>query len=131
MMNIELIKEIKKLYPDKFLIAMSSKIYNISFSEILENADIKINRDVKVDLVSEKIDIAINAVSSIKKRWLRVRKQLIENYNIDLYDVWMIEQEVIESIISNKNKINENKIQKLFGSVILGIVVNFISGVIL
>lgn len=126
-----ILKEIKKLYPDKFLIAMSSKIYNISFSEILENADIKINRDVKVDLVSEKIDIAINAVSSIKKRWLRVRKQLIENYNIDLYDVWMIEQEVIESIISNKNKINENKIQKLFGSVILGIVVNFISGVIL
>ncbi|MEI7180399.1 hypothetical protein WCT65_15190, partial [Pectobacterium carotovorum] len=126
-----ILKEIKKLYPDKFLIAMSSKIYNISFSEILESADIKINRDVTVDTVGDKIDIAMNAVSSVKKRWLRVRKQLIDIYDMDLFDVWEIEQDVIDSIINKKSKINQDRIQKLFGQVVLGVVANFISGVIL
>jgi len=125
-----IIKELKRLYPDKYLIAMSSKIYNLSFTEILSNADVKINRDVKVDIVSEKLNIAIKEISSVKNRWLRVRTQLINEHFIDLYDVWSMEQDVIKSILTKENKIDSDKIVKMFGSVVSGVIVNFISGVI-
>jgi len=125
-----IIKELKRLFPDKYLIAMSSKIYNLSFTEILSNADVKINRDVNVDIVSEKLNIAIKEISSVKNRWLRVRAQLINEHFIDLYDVWSMEQDVIKSILTKENKIDSDKIVKLFGSVVSGVVVNFISGVI-
>lgn len=125
-----IIKELKRLFPDKYLIAMSSKIYNLSFTEILSNADVKINRDVNVDIVSEKLNLAIKEISSVKNRWLRVRAQLINEHFIDLYDVWSMEQDVIKSILIKENKIDSDKLVKLFGSVVSGIVVNFISGVI-
>ena len=125
-----IIKELKRLFPDKYLIAMSSKIYNLSFTEMLSNADVKINRDVNVDIVSEKLNIAIKEISSVKNRWLRVRAQLINEHFIDLYDVWSMEQDVIKSILTKENKIDSDKIVKLFGSVVSGVVVNFISGVI-
>jgi len=125
-----IIKELKRLFPDKYLIAMSSKIYNLSFTEILSNADVKINRDVNVDIVSEKLNLAIKEISSVKNRWLRVRAQLINEHFIDLYDVWSMEQDVIKSILTKENKIDSDKIVKLFGSVVSGVVVNFISGVI-
>jgi len=69
-----IIKELKRLFPDKYLIAMSSKIYNLSFTEILSNADVKINRDVNVDIVSEKLNLAIKEISSVKNRWLAYRQ---------------------------------------------------------
>ncbi|MEI7365899.1 hypothetical protein WCU67_22850 [Pectobacterium parmentieri] len=126
-----IIKELKRLYPDKYLIAMSSKIYNLSFTEILSNADVKINRDVNVDIVSEKLNDAIKEISSVKNRWLRVRSQLINEYSIDLYDVWSMEQDVIKSILKKENKIDKDEMLKLFGPVVSGVIVNFISGVIL
>jgi len=41
-----------------------------------------------------------------------------------------MEQDVIKSILTKENKIDSDKIVKLFGSVVSGVVVNFISGVI-
>ncbi len=126
-----LIQEIRKLYPEKYIIAMSSALYKVNIAKAVEMADDKIIRDSEVDRVIIALNKAIEIMKSNKQRWLRLRDNLLSTHKMDLYDVWLIEQQFIKSYLKRDRAIFENnKITQHSGDMVKGLLVNFISGVI-
>lgn len=126
-----IIKEARKLFPEKYIIAMSSAVYKVNIAKIIDVADDKIIRDTDMDRVLNSIDTAVNTMKSNRLRWLRLRNSLINDHNVDLYDVWKIEQDFIASMIKKDKKILEkNKVVNHANDMIKGLLVNFISGII-
>ena len=127
-----IIREIRRLYPDKYLIAMSSDVYNIRWVKLLDDADDKIIRDADVDQVIDALSIAVGIMRCNKERWLRVRDYLIKSHKMDLFEVWKIEQKFIKSVVSKDRSIFEkSKVVTHRDDIIKGLLVNFISGLIL
>jgi hypothetical protein len=126
-----LIQEIRKLYPEKYIIAMSSAVYKVNIAKAVGMADDKIIRDSDVDRVIKALNKAINIMKSNKKRWLRLREELLNTHEMDLYDVWEIEQQFIKSYINKDKSIFENhNVTKHSSDIVKGLLVNFISGII-
>ncbi|KAB0286944.1 hypothetical protein F2P58_20135 [Vibrio fortis] len=126
-----IIKEARKLYPEKYIIAMSSAVYKISVAKVIGVADDKIIRDVDVDKVLDSIDTAVNTMRSNRLRWLRLRDNLLNTHNVDIYDVWKIEQAFIVAMINkDKTKLEKNKTINHANDLVKGLLINFISGII-
>lgn len=126
-----IISEARKLYPEKYIIAMSSAVYKISVTKIIGVADDKIVRDTDLDRVSASIDKAVNTMRSNRLRWLRLRETLLNTHNVDMYDVWMIEQVFIAAMIKkDKSKLENSKAINHLNDMVKGLLVNFISGII-
>ncbi|ENM3922377.1 hypothetical protein DDM61_003197 [Vibrio cholerae] len=126
-----IIQQLRKIYPDKYIIAMSSNPFYLPIQEYISSADVKIKRDVSSDVVLNHIQNGVSIMSSRKERWLRFRDYLINTQQMDLYDVWSIEQEFIKSVINNDRRGFENStvLQKHGGDMVKGLLINFISGV--
>jgi len=126
-----IIQEIRRLYPDKYLIAMSSDVYNIKWAKLLDDADDKIIRDADIDEVIAAINKAVSTMRCSKERWLRVRENLLGKHNLDLFDVWKIEQEFIKAVVQkDKKSFNKSTAVKHSEDIVKGLLVNFISGLI-
>lgn len=126
-----IIKEARKLYPEKYIIAMSSAVYKISVTKIIGVADDKIVRDSDLDRVSDSIDRAVNTMRSNRLRWLRLRDNLLNTHNVDMYNVWLLEQGFIATILKkDKRELENNKGMKNVNDMVKGLLVNFISGII-
>ncbi|HIF9249872.1 TPA: hypothetical protein ACX6RB_004130 [Photobacterium damselae] len=126
-----IIKEARQLFPEKYIIAMSSAVYKINVAKIIEVADDKIIRDTDLDRVVNSISQAVDTMRSNKLRWLRLRANLLNVHNMDLYDVWKIEQDFIASMLQkDKSKLENSKAVAHANDMVKGLLVNFISGII-
>lgn len=126
-----IIKEARKLFPEKYIIAMSSAVYKISVNKVIGVADDKIARDSDLDHVSDSIGKAVNTMSSNRLRWLRLRDNLLNIHNVDMYNVWLIEQDFIAAMLKkDKKKLENSKGMKHVNDMVKGLLVNFISGII-
>lgn len=126
-----IIKEARRLYPEKYIIAMSSAVYKINVAKIIDVADDKIIRDTDLDRVSTSISTAVDTMRSNKLRWLRLRDHLLNVHHMDLHDVWKIEQDFIASMLKkDKRKLENSKAVTHANDMVKGLLVNFISGII-
>ena len=106
-----IIQEARKLYPEKYIIAMSSAVYKLNLAKIISIADDKIIRDSDTDVVSNSVDKAVKTMCSNRLRWLRLREHLLNVNHMDMYDVWLIEQDFIYTMISkDKRKLEKVKL---------------------
>ncbi|EMA3775834.1 hypothetical protein U2U55_003625 [Vibrio cholerae] len=126
-----IIKEARQLFPEKYIIAMSSAVYKINVAKIIEVADDKIIRDTDLDRVINSISKAVDTMRSNKLRWLRLRDSLLNVHNMDLHDVWEIEQDFIASMLKrDRRKLENSKGVAHANDMVKGLLVNFISGII-
>lgn len=91
------IAEIRNTYPDKYLIAFTGMTFDATYNAKLAKADISATKDVDTEAWTQILDSAIKEVSDPTRRWLRFRKHLLAQ-DIDLYDVFLLEQAFIKSI---------------------------------
>jgi len=126
-----IIKEARLLFPEKYIIAMSSAVYKINVAKIIDVADDKIIRDTDLDRVANSIGKAVDTMRSNKLRWLRLRENLLNVHKMDLYDVWLIEQDFIDSMLrKDKKRLENSKAVNHASDMVKGLLVNFISGII-
>lgn len=91
------ISEIRKSYPDKFLIAYTGMIHDIAYNDKLSSADVSANKDAPIDQWTQLLERGLKSVGDPKQRWIRFRSTLLEK-NVDLFDVFELEQSFIKSI---------------------------------
>lgn len=101
------LSEIRKLYPDKYLISYSGAQYDITFNESLSKADSSIAKDAATEDWVEQLETAIKSVGDPKNRWLRFRQRLIESHDVSAYEVCLLEQAFIKSVIYKNQKFME------------------------
>lgn len=92
-----LIAEIRKAYPDKYLIAFTAQTYSIKYNALLAAADEALEKDVSADVWNKALTNALNAVGGPKSRWIRFRTHLSAQ-GVDAYDLFRMEQAVLKAV---------------------------------
>ncbi|WP_421718472.1 hypothetical protein [Algiphilus sp.] len=97
-----LISEIRKAYPDKYLIAYTGSTFDPSVNNKLASADSAINKDASFDFWHTELERALTAVGNPRERWLRFRRSLMLD-GLDGWKISNIEQAFIKSIKSGRD----------------------------
>lgn len=92
-----LVKEIYKRYPFKIIISYTGISFDARYNEYLKYADFSVKKDVESEVWVEKLDVAIDMLSDIEKRWIRVRDYMLDN-NVSLFNVMLLEDNLVKSI---------------------------------
>jgi len=96
------LSEIRKAFPDKYLISFSGATFDASFNESLSTADASATKDANVDQWITLLEKGLKSVGDPIQRWLRFRSSLVGK-GVDIFEVFKLEQSFIKAI---KNKDN-------------------------
>jgi len=122
-----LVKEIYKRYPFKIIISYTGISFDARYNEYLKYADFSVKKDVASEVWVEKLDLAIDMLSDIEKRWNRVRDYLLDN-GVSLYDVMLLEDNLVNSIErGDKNSFPSRKLIDNIGKDLKDILISFAS----
>lgn len=100
------ISELRKTYPDKYIIAYSTASYNLDIASFIEKSDVIASKGATVEEWSALLEKAIKYTSDASIRWKKTRESLLNN-DIELADLLELEQKYILSINNSKNEMKE------------------------
>lgn len=92
-----LVSEIRKSYPDKFLVSYSGAQFDITYNEPLRSVDLSISKDASTEEWVRTLDRGLLKVGDPRERWVRFRKTLLES-GVEIHKVFELEQEFIYSV---------------------------------
>lgn len=92
-----LVAEIRKAYPDKFLVAYTGLTYSLPMMNALAVADKRIEKDASIEVWVQTLETALNEVMNPRSRWIRMRRALLER-GLELIEVLELEQAFIASV---------------------------------
>lgn len=92
-----LISEIRKSYPDKFLVSYSGAQFDISYNEALRSVDVSLQKDASTDRWVQTLESGLNKVGNPRERWLRLRRTLLER-GVEIHEVFELEQNFIRAV---------------------------------
>lgn len=96
-----LIKEIKKRYPGKYVIAFTGSTYDLTYNDYFKLADNTIKKGTSSEDWIDILDVAIEKHLNPIEKWKKIRKSMLEEYDLDTQFVADIESEYVKAI---KNK---------------------------
>lgn len=95
-----LIKELKKHYPQKYVIAYSGQTFDPTHNRYFNQADYIMKKDSDLEEWIDRIDGIVTAMIDPVKQWKRARNALIEN-NIRLELLLLLENDFVTKIEKN------------------------------
>ena len=104
-----LIKEIRKKYPHKIIIAYSSKTFDASYNEYFRKADFIFMKDLTTEQWVENLDEAINKAIDPIYQWIKLRNYLLDE-EVRLDAVMVIEDNYVKSLNTENNDFPNKKI---------------------
>lgn len=91
------LSEIRKTFPDKYLISYSGMQYDVSYNHSLSKADASATKDAPAEYWVALLEAALKAVGDPKERWVRFRRTLVDK-GLDAFEVFKLEQAFIKSL---------------------------------
>lgn len=126
------ISEIRDRYPDKYIIAYSTDPF--SHQDFINKADKAVLKVTSVEQWVSVLNEGVSILLNPKSRWIRVREKLLSS-NVDIYDVFLLEQAYIKSILEKDKDILSKKSTELnidsFAKEVISIFVKVSLGVII
>lgn len=92
------ISEIRKRYPDKFIIAYSGGAFGAEYKRFWDYCDIFLRRDVGFDQWKDTLDCGVDTIGDPIRRWKRICDMLLEA-NMPIFEVFLLEDAYITSIL--------------------------------
>lgn len=120
-----LIREIKKLYPNKKVIAYTGSTYDPTYNEYLERADAITEKGTSIDDWIQILDEQICKCVDPKYQWDDLRQYLIES-NVSTIDIAKLEDRYVQSIMK-KDFSGLSKLAASYGDAVNSLFVNLIS----
>lgn len=120
-----LVTEIRKAYPDKFLMAYTGMTYSLAMTNALTAADKRMEKDASVEAWVQTLEAGINEVMNPRNRWRRMRRALLER-GVEIFDVLMLEQAFIKAVQQGKPDVLASQARSLgVGQEIKDLVIKF------
>lgn len=107
-----LVKEIRKAYPDKFLVAYTGMTYSLAMTNALTAADKRMEKDAGIEAWVQTLEAGLNDVVSPRRRWIRLRRAILER-GVELFEVLRLEQAFIKSIHNRQPDFLANEARSL------------------
>ena len=129
------IKEIKKHYPEKYVIAYTAGGLNNAIGAIAkDNADYLLLKDADIDEWIDTLDNATDYVLNPVNQWKRIRSRMLES-GVTPYQVAVLENEFVKSMEIDGVSNNSNVLRKVndlgLSKDVRTIVINMISAMVL
>lgn len=99
-----LVNEIRKTYPDKFLIGYTGQTHSVATSNALTAADKRMAKDESIEAWIQNLEMGLNQVVNPRNRWIRMRRALLER-GVELFDVFKLEQAFIKAVQQRKPEV--------------------------
>lgn len=96
-----LLKEIRKLYPDKYIVSSTAFKSDPTYNEYFRAADASVQKDANSEVWVQILDRAIGVMADPKSRWLRMRRHLLDDVGVGLWEVLLVEQALVSSLRAN------------------------------
>ncbi len=106
------IKQIKKLYPNKYIIAYSARTFGTQFNEFFTYADEVVSKDKDISDWCDTLDSAMEEIVDPQKFWLRLRKFLSDS-DIETKELLLMENRYVRSMLCKKNCFDDYDLNKL------------------
>lgn len=107
-----IVQEIRKAYPDKFIIAYTGMTFSVATTNALTSADKRMEKDASLDAWVQTLENGIKEVINPRARWVRLRRALLER-GVEIFDIFKLEQAFIQSIRQNKPTALEKEVKSL------------------
>lgn len=114
-----LIQQIKARKPDKYVIAFSRGVFNLSFQQAISAADVTILKDSDVSIWAHDLDQGIRKIWSPKEIWIRASAKLVE-LKVSSKKINELERKFIESVKSRSSLTNQDVQRVLLSRGFLG-----------
>lgn len=101
-----LINEIRKKYPDKFLIAYTGMSHDVRITNALMAADRRIQKDASIEVWIKELESGIEEVANPRIRWIRMRRSLIDR-GMEIFDILRLEQAFIRALKKSRPNLIE------------------------
>jgi hypothetical protein len=123
--GIHVLTEIRKHYPDKYLIQYSTQDQSLYRS--FTKPDLIFPKDTTIEGWQQTIESALQELGNPKTRWMRVRNR-ISDEGVDAYEIFKIEQAYIKTILNkSESSLTSPGLLKNLNPVVMGIIKNFAS----
>ncbi len=109
------VTEIRKTYPDKYLVAYTGLTFSLAMTNALTAADKRVEKDASVDAWIQILEIGINEIINPRNRWIRMRRALLER-GVDLFFVFKLELAFIKAVQMKDSEILAKEAQSLLVS---------------
>lgn len=96
-----LIKELRKQYPTKYLVAFTGSDIDRKYNSFIMSADAFLEKDSGSEKWTEFIDIALESQANPFFQWKRLMRYLVEK-NLNSSTIMRIEDEFVDAILSKK-----------------------------
>ena len=103
-----LVSEIRKDYPDKYIVSYTGETYSLPLTNALAAADKRLAKDDSIDVWTKTLESGLNEVSNPRNRWIRLRTALLSR-GVELHHVFDLEQALIKAVHAGKPEILNNK----------------------
>ncbi|WP_432777582.1 hypothetical protein O4O02_23390 [Pseudomonas fortuita] len=121
--GLHVLSEIRKYYPDKYLIQYSTKLQPIASS--LNKADVIFPKDTPIGVWQDTIEKTLKELGNPKKRWIKVRTRL-STEGLDAFKILQLEQAYIKNIQNNNaEKIDNPKLLTNLSPEAKKLIINF------
>ena len=120
-----LIREIKKLYPNKRVVAYTGSTYDTTYNEYLDFADTVISKGTSLDDWIQILDEQIRNCVNPKLQWDNLRQYLIK-LNVPTMDIAKLEDRYVHSILK-KDFSGLSGLAESYGDTVKSIVVDLLS----
>ena len=121
------ISELRKSYPDKYIISYSTSSYDLDISSFIQKSDVIASKGATIEEWSSILEKAIKDTSNASIRWKKTRESLLNN-DIELSDLLDLEQKYILSINNSKNEMQDTSLlENIHNNLIIDIVKEFTS----
>lgn len=107
-----LVKEIRKAYPDKFLIGYTGLIHSVATTNALTAADKRMAKDESIEAWIQNLEEGMEQVVNPRNRWIRMRRGLLER-GVELLDVLKLEQAFIKAVRQHKPAVLDDAARQL------------------
>ena len=107
-----IVQEIRKTYPDKFLIGYTGQSHSITTTNALTAADKRMMKDEGIEAWIQNLETGVNEVINPRNRWVRMRRALLER-RVELFVVFKLEQAFIKAVRQRKPDILINEAHTL------------------
>ncbi len=99
-----IVKEVKKNYPDKYVIIYSASQFDSCMNDVFHLADDILKKDDDIERWVDCIDNIINNIVDAKKCWIKYRNKLNE-LKVSSKDIAYIEHLYVSSLLDKDNKL--------------------------
>jgi hypothetical protein len=125
-----IIKEIKKYYPSKVVVAFSGHSFDTKFNKFFKISDYVVSKDIDSDQWVEMLDKIVKDIISPAEQWKRMRQYLIDS-DVSTKIILQLEQEYIEAVLNkDESKFGKEKTLNSLQQDVRGVLQGFIASLI-